>query len=71
MQVDPLPLDNTDMIPAGTEDVIPFPDGMIGGYPGVPAMQEFSLPDLLVPEELLAAFGTVDCYHELRDIGFP
>ena len=63
MEIDPLPLNDPDMIPARAEDVVSLPDGMIGGYPGVPAVQEFSLPDLLVPEELLAAFCAVDCYH--------
>ncbi len=60
MQVYPLPLHHADMISAGTVYIIAIDDSMIRGYPHLPAVQELSLPDLLVTEQFPAAGGAVD-----------
>lgn len=63
MQVDPWALLHADVLPARAVHLVSGPFGMVAGYAGLPAVQEFSLTDILVPKEPPAAGGTVDGDH--------
>ena len=71
MQVYPLAFIDSDMIAAGAVYLVANLFGMVGRDPGLPAVQEFSLADLLVSEEPPAAGGAVDGYHCCGEISYP
>lgn len=71
MQVYPRALFHPDVTAAGAVDLVARPFGMIGRDPGLPAVQQFSLADLLVPEKPPAAGGTVDGDHCCEEISYP
>jgi len=69
MQIDPRALLDPNMTAAGAIHLVSLSFGMVGRDPNLPAVQEFSLADLLVPEESPATGGAMDGDHWYRKMG--